>query len=344
MNPTQPTAPQPPRSTSGSRRTIPAGRKPGQCIRPTLAVVWVALTVLGGVVLFRSSSTPRMPHPETAGVSLTRSPGGRPLESGPVPERIPSSPSVTQPQSASPSAQTAVGFHWSQVESADYRTYIANLRAIGCPESTIRDIIVADVRALYRALHQGGRSIKANGVMATERQVLEALGVKEEEGPERDEAEVPSEDQDARASREPPGPEAVAVLVRVMDEREALIASLKDREPNQEELNELRRLEEERLELLGKSVPEGEMDAFAGTLTPEAMSVWEGLNGIEVTREEFNALAQLRKRLDASFEAAAVAGITPDVTQLEVEFMNILGDERYARYLGQGGPGEERVP
>lgn len=40
-------------------------------------------------------------------------------------------------------------FNWSQVESSDYRTYIANLRRIGCPEQTIRDLIVADVDNLY---------------------------------------------------------------------------------------------------------------------------------------------------------------------------------------------------
>ena len=38
---------------------------------------------------------------------------------------------------------------WSHVESPDYATYIANLRSIGCPEQTIRDIIIADVNALY---------------------------------------------------------------------------------------------------------------------------------------------------------------------------------------------------
>src|SRR5712671_494652 len=36
-------------------------------------------------------------------------------------------------------------FTWDEIESADYATYIAKLRAIGCPEATIRDIIVADV-------------------------------------------------------------------------------------------------------------------------------------------------------------------------------------------------------
>ena len=39
---------------------------------------------------------------------------------------------------------------WRAVESDDYRRYIANLRAVGCPEKTIRDIIVADVNELYR--------------------------------------------------------------------------------------------------------------------------------------------------------------------------------------------------
>jgi hypothetical protein len=40
-------------------------------------------------------------------------------------------------------------FSWSQLESTDYRQYIANLRAIGCPEATIKDIILTDVMRLY---------------------------------------------------------------------------------------------------------------------------------------------------------------------------------------------------
>jgi LysM repeat protein len=40
-------------------------------------------------------------------------------------------------------------FSWTDLESDDYPTYIANLRDIGCPEQTIRDIIIADVNALY---------------------------------------------------------------------------------------------------------------------------------------------------------------------------------------------------
>ncbi|MDB6110242.1 MAG: hypothetical protein JWR69_1992 [Pedosphaera sp.] len=48
-------------------------------------------------------------------------------------------------------------FHWSQLEAADYRVYVANLRAIGCPELTIRDIISADVDGLYSEKRQALR-------------------------------------------------------------------------------------------------------------------------------------------------------------------------------------------
>ncbi len=40
-------------------------------------------------------------------------------------------------------------FSWREVESPDYVVYVNNLRDIGCPEQTIRDIIIADVNALY---------------------------------------------------------------------------------------------------------------------------------------------------------------------------------------------------
>jgi len=51
---------------------------------------------------------------------------------------------------ALPASSTArKGFNWESVESPDYKQYIANLRSVGCPEETIRDIIRADVNTLY---------------------------------------------------------------------------------------------------------------------------------------------------------------------------------------------------
>lgn len=40
-------------------------------------------------------------------------------------------------------------FNWSHVESADYQQYLANLRAIGCPEKTIRDILIPDIEKTF---------------------------------------------------------------------------------------------------------------------------------------------------------------------------------------------------
>jgi len=52
-------------------------------------------------------------------------------------------------------------FHWRQLESEDYHRYAANLRAIGCPETTVQDILYHDVYKAYaaklRELHKSYR-------------------------------------------------------------------------------------------------------------------------------------------------------------------------------------------
>jgi hypothetical protein len=66
---------------------------------------------------------------------------------------LPGAEGVMPAPGASPTAQVRP-FHWSQIESADYRIYIANLRGIGCPEQTIRDLVKADMDNLYVSLRQ----------------------------------------------------------------------------------------------------------------------------------------------------------------------------------------------
>jgi len=48
-----------------------------------------------------------------------------------------------------PVLTTGNAFHWSQVESSDFQQYMANLRAVGCPEETIRDLVIAEINKLY---------------------------------------------------------------------------------------------------------------------------------------------------------------------------------------------------
>ncbi len=40
-------------------------------------------------------------------------------------------------------------FSWHELESTDYNIYIANLRDVGCPEQTIREIIISDVNTFF---------------------------------------------------------------------------------------------------------------------------------------------------------------------------------------------------
>ena len=86
-----------------------------------------------------------------------KSKSGSPAASGPtpVPANLKSTPAAPQRHAeTAPGPAPASGGHqfdWRLVESEDYRKYIANLRAIGCPEETIRDIIVADVNKLYES-------------------------------------------------------------------------------------------------------------------------------------------------------------------------------------------------
>ena len=53
-------------------------------------------------------------------------------------------------------------FSWNNVESEDYKKYIANLRAIGCPEETIRDIIIADINKLFAARKHVRQTARTN--------------------------------------------------------------------------------------------------------------------------------------------------------------------------------------
>lgn len=91
------------------------------------------LAVFAGILLYVFRAQIASPIPET--------------------ERATNSVASTRPHppAAPPEASVVVvtnQVQWSQLESEDYKTYIARLRAIGCPEQTLRDIIIADLDKL----------------------------------------------------------------------------------------------------------------------------------------------------------------------------------------------------
>lgn len=89
----------------------------------------------------------------------------------PVPVSL---PPVTPPSESGP-------FRWSQLESpADYRLYIKNLRGIGCPEQTLRDIVTGNVDRAFsaerRRLNLDGNEPSAWSLVAEGQLINQLLG------------------------------------------------------------------------------------------------------------------------------------------------------------------------
>ena len=99
--------------------------------------ILVNIALAGVVYHFATSRTPEQSSASPAPASITAA-TARETRTAPAAVTI-----VTN--------QSGQSFGWQMVESADYRRYIANLRAIGCPEETIRDIITADVNKLFES-------------------------------------------------------------------------------------------------------------------------------------------------------------------------------------------------
>jgi hypothetical protein len=68
-----------------------------------------------------------------------------------APKTTPKTSEVDAQMAPTPIVQTvAASFRWSQLlVSKDYRAYVANLRAAGCPESTVDDIVRGNVERAY---------------------------------------------------------------------------------------------------------------------------------------------------------------------------------------------------
>jgi hypothetical protein len=110
-----------------------------------MLIVSIALNITIGVAYFRKHAAVAPPaEPQTQNLSCSGSPA-------PVPEKL-----VTNVVTATKLAEP---FDWRTVESEDYKQYVANLRAVGCPEKTLRDIIMADITDLFR---QRARSSTSN--------------------------------------------------------------------------------------------------------------------------------------------------------------------------------------
>lgn len=259
-------------------------------------------------------------------------------------------------------------FDWKSIESDDYPTYIANLRKVGCPEETIRDIIVADVRQLFAARRhaleaplpdwdfwrhpdeQAADDAEAKAMAAyearqaalrrEERQLLVTLL-----GDSAIQAELAQRAAEAVGDRDlrflpPEKRQAMAdATAQWRMAREAAVLAADPAETAQLQQAADLALEE----AVGKVLGPKEREEYQMRSSPLAEALRDRLRGFEASREEFEQLFRLERDFDQEqrrLQTALLDGSDPqaaekqEAAQIEQEnrIREALGEKRFTEY------------
>ena len=255
---------------------------------------------------------------------------------------------------------------WQALESTNYLAYIQNLRAFGCPDDTVKDIILTDLARVYakrrteiRARRpvakfwQTGDLSKSPAMLEVNRQlrdldkelealVLELLGVNFR----TEMAKYGSEEEGSALNLSFLAPEKQSAVQALHDKYAALEAEIFDRAQDLV-------LDEDQAELQGL---QRQMEAeLAQVLTPEefqdyqlrnsgtARDLRSQLTGFEPSEGEFRKIFQLQKTFDDQFgqafdptdEAAHAIKLRAELQAgeaLNEELRQTLGPQRFAEY------------
>jgi hypothetical protein len=242
-------------------------------------------------------------------------------------------------------------FEWSSLESTDYRTYIANLRRIHCPEPTIRDLIIADVKKMYAAerkrvitsrlnvsTRQSQRVDKAgrqmlNEFVRQERTVLnELLGTDWE----RDLPECIADPSSfAQLDFLPAAKQNQVQQIEAEFSRKSediYQASNGFMTPEDHQL--LRDVEMQRQQQLTQLLSSSEYEQYQLLTHPIAREMREGFYTYR-DEEEFKSIFRLRQAFDASNGLETTSASSDFETaqlQLEANIKQVLGNQRYLEY------------
>ncbi len=272
--------------------------------------------------------------------------------------------SAASSPSPAPASAPGEAFHWRQIESNDYRRYIANLRAIGCPEQIIRDLIIADVNNLYaprlRALHhtaedrkywqaeprwpslQDMEREKQTDAIRKEKQALikELLGVEFDEG---DQWRTANGWQSAGSVLSFLPPEKISAIRAVEEKFNALAGEIDRRTRNLTEPDDERATLQLRLqqrEEMAKLLTPQELEEYELRTSDTASGMrWE-MREFSPTEAEFRNVFRLRDEAarsgllieDTAASAEEKARYAEAVKQLQASIKLTLGDTRYTTY------------
>jgi hypothetical protein len=255
---------------------------------------------------------------------------------------------------------------WQALESTNYVAYIQNLRAFGCPDETVKDIILTDIARLYAKRRAeiraqapqlkfwqtgdpnntpAGREI--NGLLKQldkERDdlVRELLGVnfRTEMGKYYD------EDEGAGLNLSFLPQEKQAAVQALHDKYAALEEEIYSRTKGvflDQDQAEIQRLQKQREAELAQVLSPAELEDYQLRNSETAQNMRSQLAGFEPTEEEFRKIFQLQKTFDDQFNNAfdptdSVAAALKDKAEFQAsealneEMRKTLGPERFAQY------------
>jgi hypothetical protein len=251
----------------------------------------------------------------------------------------------------------ATGLDWRGVESEDYKKYIANLRAIGCPEETIRDIIVADVNKLFeqRKREMTGTTNKfqfwKTGTFFTDMFNEEKLNKHRELAKEKhallkellgvDVAEKP----DLMAGMNPyetlldflPADRQNALMELEQSFAAKTMKRIKDAQNNPDVLREL--MKEKDAEL-AKLLSPKEKEEYDLRMSQTAMVMRMQMNDFQPNEQEFREIFKLRKEFEDEYGMMGMQSNKPEdiekrqtaQQELDQSIKNTLGEDRYREY------------
>ncbi len=262
-------------------------------------------------------------------------------------------------KSVAPSGVTkpASLFDWRMVESPDYRTYIANLRAIGCPEETIQDIIKADVNKLFDSRRREARGTnkfefwKTGNPMAM---FMNSETVRQQQELSQEKRSLLKELLGQDVTEKPDLAAMVNPFETILDFLPAskqsrlfeleqkyaarLMENVKDGVPDQEEIMKVQKDKE--AELASLLSPE-EKQQYDLRMSQTAMMMRMQLDGFDPSKKEFEEIFKVRKAFDDEYSTMFGGMNDPETTKkrqaaetaMNDQIKEILGDDRFTEYL-----------
>jgi hypothetical protein len=253
-------------------------------------------------------------------------------------------------------------FRWAQLESEDYRDYINRLRAIGCPEQTIRDIVIADVDKMLAP--------KMQAASPHPREIRFWQPVEQEmwDDPAQKDAlrqQRALDFEKREVIRELLGVDLVGERLRIQgqddyhgqrlgflpEEKRARVRTVldqfadKERELLEQQVEngdglldtaELARMRQQKDATLAPLLTPQEREQYDLWFSDSAARVRDSVFGMEATEEEFLKLYALQKSFDA--QQGTPAGAEAAWNQFHQQARETLGEQRYAEWLRAQDP------